>query len=267
MSRFLLTLIITAAALAASAAVLDGPARRGAAVAILLAFAILFTAGVSSIRLGFFVPALCRLPAGAKRVALTFDDGPDPHTTPALLELLSREAVPASFFCIGSRVLARPDLVQRMAEEGHLVGNHSFDHGWWTNFLFGSRLDDQLLRTQAAIREATGRQPLHYRSPMGLTNPHLAAALRRTGLALVGWEVRSFDRRPASAAQVVERVVQRVRDGSIVALHDGGVRRETLLAIAGGLIQALRAGGYRFVRLDDAPEIGESAEASRAKQA
>ena len=249
MSRFAWTTLLAATALLLLGLALDAPARGWAVGAVAAAYLALLAAGVCSIRLGFFAKALCRGTPGKMRVALTFDDGPDPEVTPRLLDLLREEGASATFFCIGERAAAHPGIVRRMAAEGHVVGNHTFRHVWWTNFLFGLRLRQEIARAQEGLEAILGVAPRFFRPPAGLTNPHLRGALEPLGLTLVGWDVRPFGR-GADPNAVVERVLRRVRDGSILVLHDGDARPDPLLRIVATLIARLRSQGVRFVSLE-----------------
>lgn len=200
-------------------------------------------------RLGFFLPVVHRGRAGNRTVALTFDDGPDPQATPAVLDALARHQVSAAFFVVGSRVEAHPDLVKRMDREGHLVGNHSFRHAWWTNFLWGNRLRREVVGTQEAVAAVIGRRPAFYRPPMGLTNPHLAGILRETGLTCLAWDVRTFDT-GSPPHRVHKRIAKQVRDGSIILLHDRGRDPEGAAGLVNDAIALLQGQGYRLDRLD-----------------
>jgi len=251
MTRFLLTTLAAAAALVVVGVTCAGPTRLwlwAGVGAVYLAFMVV---AVSSVKLGFFCKAVCRGAPGRARVALTFDDGPDPHATPALLDALRLHQVPATFFCVGRAVLENRDLIRRTFGEGHLVANHTMRHAWWTNFLAGRPLQREIEAASDAIRDVLGAPPRYFRSPAGLTNPHLAGALKRAGLTLVGWDVRGLDTCGGRPERVVRRVLKKTRDGSIVVLHDGGAKPGRLLEIAGGVIAALRARGFSLVRLDE----------------
>jgi peptidoglycan/xylan/chitin deacetylase (PgdA/CDA1 family) len=241
--------IATALAIAAAAAAVWS-GRLWLAASVLTAYAVMFALGVAFIRMNFFCAARCRGRRGGNFLTLTFDDGPDPAATPALLDTLRDLRVPAAFFCVGERVRMQPELARRIVREGHVIGNHSLRHGWWTNLLFGRRLREELLGAQEAIRAATGVTPRYYRSPVGLTNTQLGAALRRADLLLVGWDVRALDR-GAPRDKVVQRILRLARDGSIILLHDGGARPEVLTGLVRDVVAQLRARGYSFVGLDE----------------
>ena len=178
------------------------------------------------LKLNFFVKATCRGDATAKRVALTFDDGPDPVATPNLLKVLKRHEIKAAFFPIGTKTRDYPEIIKQIDQEGHILGNHSFRHAWWTNFLISGALDREIRMAQEAIEAAIGKVPAYFRPPMGLTNPHLRRELKKHGLSVVGWDVRPFDIR-TSTEKVIKRVLKKIRNGSIIAppRHGTGPRR------------------------------------------
>jgi peptidoglycan/xylan/chitin deacetylase (PgdA/CDA1 family) len=181
---------------------------------------------------------------------LTFDDGPDPHSTPALLELLGASRVQATFFCVGSRVAAHAELAQRIVREGHMLENHSYSHSNVTNIFTEVRLRDELERTQKAIREATGVAPKSFRPPMGLSNPRIFRVARAMGLAVIGWSARGLDKMRTDPNRIVDRIRRKLKPGAIILLHDGGVPAERLLTTVKTLLDTLHTLGYEVVRLD-----------------
>ena len=146
---------------------------------LLSAYMVILVLGVSILKLNFFVKAICRGEPSSKRVALTFDDGPDPATTPLLLGVLKRHDIEAAFFPIGRKVEEHPEIIKQIDQEGHIIGNHTFRHAWWTNFMVGSALRREVGSAQEAIEDAIGKVPAYFRPPMGLTNPHLKKGLKK----------------------------------------------------------------------------------------
>jgi len=188
-----------------------------------------------------------------RKIALTFDDGPDPEATPRVLDILAAQRVTASFFLVGERATRHPALARRIAEAGHDLGNHSWSHRslWLTG---PRRTVDEVRRGHAAIAQATGEEPRFFRPPWGLTNLALFPALRRLGTPCVFWTVQPEGQRAASAALQVERVRRRARPGAILDLHDadgvpgaGGRLVEALPA----MIESLRSDGYALAPLRD----------------
>jgi peptidoglycan/xylan/chitin deacetylase (PgdA/CDA1 family) len=230
----------------------------GAGTARWVLLSILFTTSGLGVGLGVSFPewrmfgsSLCRVRTTQKVVALTFDDGPDPASTPALLDLLARKGVRATFFCIGRQVAEHRELARRITAEGHLIGNHSFAHSRGTNLFGEARLRADLEHAQQEITQAVGRTPEFFRPPMMLTNPQVFRVTRALSLTVAGCAIRCYDRRDGSTRKVLHRVLRRLRPGVIIALHDGGVPPERLVDLAGQLLDKLHALGYRCLRLDE----------------
>ncbi|TET35840.1 MAG: polysaccharide deacetylase family protein [Planctomycetota bacterium] len=221
------------------------------AASICLAYLIVLGIGVSFIKLNFFTKAFSRGNPSEKTVALTYDDGPDPENTPRLLDELSKLQVKASFFCIGENVEKHAGLITQMADEGHLVCNHTYRHGRWTNFLTPGKLAAEISRTAESIEKITGERPAFYRPPMGLTNPRTAKAAKTTGSAVVGWDVRGLDRKATSPGKTIKRITGKARNGSIIALHDSGVDGKVMIAVLREIVDNLRKRGFTFVRIDE----------------
>jgi len=218
-------------------------------VGIWLIYLPIFCCGIFLIRMNFFCRAISRGHSGQMKVALTFDDGPDPRSTPQLLDWLKNEQISAAFFCIGKNVATHPELAARIVTEGHLVGNHSHRHPWFISMLWNPWLTRELTRAQDAIENATGVRPRFFRPPSGTTGPHLARALRNTGLTLLGWNVRSLDTIGTPDA-AIDRILRLASDGSIIVLHDGNAETDRLLEIVSSAVRELRLRGYSFERLD-----------------
>ena len=202
------------------------------------------------LKLNFFVKATCRGDSTAKRVALTFDDGPDPAATPDLLEVLRRHKIKAAFFPIGTKTRDYPEIIKQIDQEGHILGNHSFRHAWWTNFLISGALDREIRMAQEAIEAAIGKVPAYFRPPMGLTNPHLRRGLKKHGLSVVGWDVRPFDT-TASTEKVIKRVLKKIRNGSIIVLHDTGRVPADLARLTDELVTKIKERKYTFSELEE----------------
>ncbi|HWE04108.1 MAG TPA: polysaccharide deacetylase family protein [Tepidisphaeraceae bacterium] len=249
MSRFAYTTLAAIVAFFAIGAALRGWTRIWAYTAMWSVYLTVVGLGVGFMRLNFFGPAICRGRIGRMKVALTFDDGPDPAATSALLDLLRRENIPAAFFCIGKRVAAHPEIAARIHADGHLLGNHTYHHAPLTAFMGAGGLTGEIALTQKAIFAATGAVPAYFRPPVGLTNPHFARVLRQAKLSMIGWDVRSLDTFGA-APNVIARVLRKTRDGSVILLHDGGSSPKRVVEIAGAIIEGLRARGFGFERLD-----------------
>ncbi len=155
---------------------------------------------------------------GDARVALTFDDGPSPTETPAMLDRLDELGLRASFFCTGTNVEAYPELVAEIIGRGHCVGTHGYTHGH--HLLHGPRwAADQVARSVDALG-AAGAVPRWYRPPYGQLSGPSALAARRSGLAVVLWSVWGREWTSATPEEVAARVISGLAPGAIVLLHD-----------------------------------------------
>lgn len=221
------------------------------AATVLLA-AVLLVRGSASVRASWYLRMRCRARRAGRRVALTFDDGPDPQRTPAVLDLLARQGVRATFFVVGARAEAHPELVRRMATEGHVVGNHSYTHSWRFPLRSLGRTVEELRRTGEVLHRITGRQPRLFRPPFGVTNPTIARAVRRLGLDPVGWSIRSLDTMGQSPERVAARILRRLHPGAVILLHDRCAGSERLVGL---LVEGLRSRGLEPVTLPELFDI------------
>jgi chitin deacetylase len=169
-----------------------------------------------------FYPTVVHGSRTSQRIALTFDDGPDPERTPAILDTLAELGARATFFVIGRHLERYPALGRRIVAEGHELGNHSWAHLPWQNFYSRSRHLTDIERTAELICALSGvqREPL-YRPPVGLKSPQLAQAALARQLQVIAWSVHSRDTFGQQWQAVARRVLNRVRGGDIVLLHDG----------------------------------------------
>jgi peptidoglycan/xylan/chitin deacetylase (PgdA/CDA1 family) len=207
--------------------------------------------GVSFPQWQMFGESFCRAATRKQIVALTFDDGPDAENTPALLALLAERNIHATFFCIGRQIVSQPELTKRIVAEGHAVENHSFQHSARTNIFLFARLREDLLLAQNESQRITGRAPIFFRPPAGLTNPRIFRVTRELGLNVAGYTARGLDRRDDAPEKIAGRLLARLQPGAIFLLHDAGVPRERLLAAVTLVLDKLQAGGYGCVRLDE----------------
>jgi peptidoglycan/xylan/chitin deacetylase (PgdA/CDA1 family) len=147
-------------------------------------------------------------------------------------------------------VAAERELTRRLAQEGHLLGNHTYQHSNLTNCFGPQRLREELQLTQAAIAAATGTAPIYFRPPIGLSNPFTFYIARKLGLQVLGWTIRSLDTRITDPERIVQRVTERLAPGAIILLHDGNIPSERLLPTVKQLLAKLREQNYTVVRLD-----------------
>lgn len=169
--------------------------------------------------LPFFLPVVSRGSADRKTVALTFDDGPDPATTPLLLDLLARHGMRATFFVTGRNALRHPALIQAILDQGHTIGNHSCRHDNFIMLKSVRRLRKEILTTQTILKQFD-ITPLAFRPPVGITNPRLAAAIQGTPLFVVNFNRRAGDWGNRRLTHLSRRIIRRLHPGDIILLHD-----------------------------------------------
>lgn len=193
---------------------------------------------------GFFIRHRNNGEAGT--LALTYDDGPVPHHTAALLDLLRTEGVQATFFCIGHRVLREPELARRIVAEGHTIAVHTMDHSPWWGFLSRQAALRQITDCAAAIERTTGTAPKLFRPPYGVTSPATAWAIQQSGLEPVAWDLRTFDTTMGARKHRYARILRRLRQATIVLMHDPV---PAALPLTRAIIQQARENGTRLVPL------------------
>lgn len=195
---------------------------------------------------------------GRRSVALTFDDGPHPVSTPKLLDILREKGVSATFFVIGERAERYPDIVRRAHAEGHLVCNHTWSHPPLFCFLTPSRLRSEIECGNEAIQRICGFRPRYFRSPVGLRHALLGPYLRDAGLEYISWSIRARDAFGPKAEVLTSRIVDKIAAGDIVLLHDhtrAGAR--AMLEAVPQVIDRLRNRGFEFV-LPGAVPVGDA---------
>ena len=183
---------------------------------------LLITDGVFRASSSTFYPTISSGPRDKPRVALTFDDGPDPQVTPFLLDSLATAGARATFFTIGRNLARHTGIAERTLREGHELGNHSWQHDRMQNF-YGTRAQAaDIDRSVQLIRQVSRSDVLpFYRPPIGLKSPSLARAAHERGLQVIAWSLHSRDTVMRDAGRIAERVLRRVKAGDIVLMHDG----------------------------------------------
>ena len=199
---------------------------------------------------GRVVPVAFRAAAGAPLpVALTFDDGPWPHTTEQVLAVLAQRRAPATFFVVGRQVQRYPELVRRELAAGMTIGTHSYSHPQPFDRLAARRIRQEITRGRRTL-EPLGVRPVGFRPPGGAASATVVTAAERLGCRTVLWTVDPGDWQPGVAAdQLVQRVLAAARPGAIVLLHDGGGDRSATVAALPAIIDGLRRLGLTLTAL------------------
>ena len=192
-------------------------------------------------------------------LALTFDDGPNPAWTPRLLDLLSEYGVHATFFLLGGFAQAEPALTRRIAEAGHIIGNHSWSHPDLARTTSSGVLDE-LTRTNDTLAEIIGKPVRYFRPPYGSRRPYVLRLARQLGLIPVTWNAMTDDWSEPSDEEITKRLIKKIENNqhrglaSNIVLHDGshhglGANRGPSVTAAGQLL-ARYSGTHKFVTLD-----------------
>lgn len=199
-----------------------------------------------SIKSQVYVRAVCRVKTPEKVVYLTFDDAPGAVQTPKVLDVLKQNDIKAAFFCIGSRIAGCEQIVKRIADDGHMLGNHSFCHKNMFPLFSRKKMIADIEKCQSELKRATGVENLLFRPPFGVTNPTVACAVKKLGLKVIGWSIRTYDTNRPPMERVLRRVRRQLKNGSIILLHDSIDGSEKLLQ---AVIDTIRAEGYSFGEL------------------
>ena len=192
-----------------------------------------------------------------KVVALTFDDGPSPIWTPQILDALNLVNVKATFFMLGQHVQRYPEIARRVAEQGHEIGNHTYDHHGLISYK-PEELDREIKDTEKVILTATGKKTKYFRPPKAWITAQEKKQVTDLGYETVLWSLNSKDWVTFDDRYMIKYIMHHVRPGDIILFHDsggvfkleGGNRKETVKTIP-RLVQQLRERGYRFVTISE----------------
>lgn len=196
---------------------------------------------------GFHINTISSVNTNEKVVALTFDDGPMPLRTEKVLDVLDKFNAKATFFCIGNRTTGNEILLKKIDEAGHLIGNHSYSHSNLFDLMNTKQMVSDLQSGNEEIKKVIGKAPLFFRPPYGVTTPSLAKACRKLNFEVIGWNIRSLDTTIKNKQKVVERVITRIKPGSILLFHDTVDGVELVLK---DVLIYLKNNNYKVVELD-----------------
>lgn len=177
------------------------------------------------------------------RAALTFDDGPDGRHTPLLLDGLKERNVKASFFLLGEKIEQYPEIVQRMQEEGHLIGNHTYHHVQLDK-LNETKAREEILKTNNLIYETAGIYPQYMRPPFGAWKKNLELCVE---MLPVFWTIDTLDWKVKNTEKIISTVQDKIKDGAIILMHD---EYDTSVEAALKVVDQLEAQGYELVTVD-----------------
>jgi peptidoglycan-N-acetylglucosamine deacetylase len=237
--------------------------------ALSVSWSALATTGVFFPQLEMYAPIISSGPPGGMRVALTFDDGPDPVTTRHILETLGATRHRATFFVLGAKARRHPDVVREIHAGGHTLGVHGDVHDRLHSFRMPWTVRDEILRAVRAVEVATGVRPRLFRPPLGHTSVTTVRGARLAGVTLVSWSARAYDGvRGQTPEAIVERVARTLTDGAIVMLHDAAERDDYEPAAVRALprlLAVLDRRGFTSIGLDALLSITDDADGIPAR--
>jgi len=218
----------------------------------IIVWLILLIIGSVNICSGFYIKAYCKGKTSEKLITLTFDDGPDEIITPKVLAILEKHNIPATFFIIGKKAEKHIDLIQQIIARGHQIGFHSYGHAFFFDLYGSGKMEQDLLKAEEIIMNSTGKKPLLFRPPYGVTNPNLAKVVKKLGYKVIGWSVRSLDTTIKDAEKVAQRIIGKLHPGAVILMHD--TQSITPEALEKVIIRA-KEEGYRFAGLEEVLDV------------
>jgi peptidoglycan/xylan/chitin deacetylase (PgdA/CDA1 family) len=203
--------------------------------------------GSTFITSNYHVKTYCSNPLETeKKIALTFDDGPNEMTL-LVLDVLRQYNAKATFFCIGKNIEAHPDIFKKIVEDGHTVGNHSYSHSPFFDFYRKKQVIAEIKQTDALIESFLGKKTTLFRPPYGVTNPSIRRALAITQHKTIGWNIRSLDGITKKEKFLLDRIIKRIKPGGVVLLHDTSIQTVQVLE---QLLSLLQKNNYAVVPLE-----------------
>ncbi len=196
-----------------------------------------------------------KLNSNEKVISLTFDDGPGPKNTAQVLEILKKNHIKATFFMVGEMVQTYPKIAKQVADDGHVIGNHTWHH-WYRN-MDAKTVASEIDRTADIIYKTTGIKTNLFRPPGGFLHNGLVDYAKNKNYAVMMWSSQSgdADRQSPQASGQVKNVLKGAKPGSIVLMHDGGGNRSRTVQALPQIIASLKSQGYRFVTIPELLQI------------
>lgn len=215
-----------------------------------LTFFLILSAGVLFMKFNYFLQNKNKL--SSAKVLLSFDDGPHETNTPKVLDILKQHEIKAVFFVIGDRLNNNEELLIRIADEGHIIGNHSQSHNPMMSLFSKKRLNTEITQAQESIFGVIKIKPSIFRPPIGYTNPNYASVLKKLQMKCIGWSLRSYDSIFKTSDKLISRLVSKTKPGDIVLLHDN---LDVTAASLNEYIVKAKSNGIIFASTEDIKNI------------
>jgi peptidoglycan-N-acetylglucosamine deacetylase len=214
---------------------------------IILVPLIIIAWGTKTIQSDFYLKSYCSGSRGRNEIAITFDDGPDAQVTTMILDILKENDVKAAFFIIGSKASLHPEILERIDEEGHIIGGHSFTHHFFFDLFSSSTMKNEMRQTENIVLETIGKKMRLFRPPYGVINPPLAKAIRRMQYISIGWSLKSNDTVLENDSVILRNIARKLRNGDILLFHDNKPWTVNLLK---KLLKYINDHNFKVTRVD-----------------
>jgi len=214
---------------------------------LLILYSLVVFYGCYYIGSNFFIKIICSANTDQKEIAISFDDGPVSNYTTEILQLLKQDNIKATFFCIGNRIAGNENIVKKIKDDGHIIGNHSYSHHFWFDIFSSEKMLDDLKKMDQETERVTGIVPKLFRPPYGVTNPNLKKAIIKGNYIPVGWSVRSMDTVIRDEKKLLDKINRSLKPGAVFLFHDTS---KTTVNILPEFIREVKKKGYTIVPLD-----------------
>ena len=195
----------------------------------------------------FFIKIICSANTDQREIAISFDDGPALNYTTEILQLLKKDNIKATFFCIGNRIAGNEQILKKITEDGHIIGNHTYSHHFWFDIFSSQKMLDDLKRMDQETERVIGIVPKLFRPPYGVTNPNLKKAIIKGKYIPVGWSVRSMDTVIRNEKKLLDKINRSLKPGAVFLFHDTS---KTTVNILPEFIREVKNKGYHIIPLD-----------------
>jgi len=212
----------------------------------LLVFVLFVIYGSANIQSNFYTKAFCSANITEKKIAITFDDGPDKECTQKALSILEEYNAKATFFLIGKKIEGNESIVKQIDAAGHTIGNHTFSHSFFIDFKNANGFAEELNQTSDLVFKLTGKRMKLFRPPYGVTTPNLAKAAKALKYHIIGWNVRSLDTTNDREEKIVSRVTQQLKPGAVVLFHDTS---EKTIGVLKQTLEFAKQNGFKIVSM------------------
>jgi peptidoglycan/xylan/chitin deacetylase (PgdA/CDA1 family) len=216
-------------------------------IVIFIIYSFILFYGSYHIGSGFYLKTICSAKTHQKSIAITFDDGPVQNNTQEILCVLRAENVKATFFCIGNRIAGNENIIHKIIDDGHIIGNHSYSHHFWFSIFSSKKIKDELNQMDEELKKVIGLKPRFFRPPYGVTNPNLKNAILSANYYVIGWSVRSMDTVIKSENKLLNKICKGIKPGAIILFHDTSA---TTLKILPEFLKQVKLRGYNIASLD-----------------